>query len=223
MKFPQTVAACKDSQKSLWAIGDALRVECPIGKSGVKDKSHDLIKDAAKEVAEHCGKAAYSLGMLRKLRSTAKEFQGANRLAPVSWTVHDIAGSPEKLTAIIDAAKKAEVDVSASFARKQMKLRNKLPPRPKAATKKKRDLAAHDLYDSIQIKQFEAISAAEEAVKLAKDAAERLFPKGIEVCLSRCVEVINAWQKVAQALRKGQDRPTTQTKLLVVGGDDEAA
>jgi hypothetical protein len=231
LEFPQTVAACKAAEKSQWDIGDAIKDECGIGVSGRNDGSYDRIKEAAKEVAEHCG-VTYTLSTLRKMRYVSSMFPGGTRVPLIPWKIHLIAGTPEKLQEIRDAAKTQDKKLTTGFV-KQFKKKN-LPPVPPQfkSLKKKIKPADYTSFDKIYHEQLEAMVAAEKTLPMVEDIAERLPDEGVNLSLGFCVEVINMWQQVAQVLRS-QNRPGTTTpklrevnlskpKLVVVGDDDAA-
>jgi hypothetical protein len=103
-KFPLTLAAVKRGETSLWDIGDALIKECgPPGEQGAKNGSYDRVGAAQGYLAQQ----GYELSVsyLRMLRKTAFDFPKGRRQPLHSFSVHTAAGTPERLAALIKAAK----------------------------------------------------------------------------------------------------------------------
>jgi polyhydroxyalkanoate synthesis regulator phasin len=117
LKFPKTIAAVKSAESSPWVIGKALCDECPVGDSGVKTGSHDRLQEVADEIMQECPNAeGYSISHLQKLRRVAKNFEGCSNRAACSWFTCRVAGTPERLQKVVDAAKAEGKKVTAEYA-----------------------------------------------------------------------------------------------------------
>lgn len=95
--YPLTLAAAKKNEGSLWEIGDALLKECPI--DGVPGK---LVEACEYLQANGCD---YDLPWLSRLRQVAYAFPPNSRRKELAFKVHEQAGSPAMLTAIVKGAK----------------------------------------------------------------------------------------------------------------------
>jgi hypothetical protein len=201
LNFPKTVAACKTAQKSLWAIGDALVKECPLGIRGHKDGSTDRIKECAQEVAEQCGVDMYGLQMLRKLRTVSAAFPDGTRVPSISWAVHRSAGDKNTLNGLVEAAKKEDKPLTTSYANKQLKT-------AKTKAKRRAGTALHTSYEKILDAQIAAGDMGKQAMTIIEEIAERLPDEGVEKLLEMCDQIVNKWNEVAKTLRsRGEAMP----------------
>jgi flagellar biosynthesis GTPase FlhF len=106
-KYPLTLAAAKKGESSLWEIGDALVVECPL------DSEHGKINEAARELQSNgCD---YHERTLSNIRATASAFPKSRR-RDFSFSVHDEAGSPEMLDGVVKGAPKGTL-ISRDYVR----------------------------------------------------------------------------------------------------------
>jgi hypothetical protein len=98
--FPLTLSAANDAEKSQWAIGDALVMECgPPGGDHSNNGASAKIAAVAKFLAEN-GRE-FSESYLRRLRQVAFSFSDVQTRSSVSWNAHEAAGTPEILDAIM--------------------------------------------------------------------------------------------------------------------------
>jgi flagellar biosynthesis GTPase FlhF len=183
--FPLVLAAVRKAaeaeRRSQWAIGDALIKEIGPPVNGAHDKR---LSQCAKELAAEGYN--YTVGYLRALRNVAFSFVSTLRRADVIWGVHRIAGTPERLEALIKTARgKRLTDV---YARKLMNAardeekRRRMAAREKATAERER---ARRKREEAERNEREAVSEAEkkkhktaqhEAAKqeaAAKEAEER--------------------------------------------------
>jgi hypothetical protein len=104
MEFPKTLAAIEAADKCQWKIGDALLAEIPWGGSGKKNNEIDKLQRCAQELKKHGHN--YATATLSKYRATAHNFSSRGARVPgVSYSVHEEAGSPEMLDAIMKVTK----------------------------------------------------------------------------------------------------------------------
>jgi site-specific DNA-cytosine methylase len=96
--FPRTLKAAEASERSQWAIGDALLKEADDRQSGERGMN------AVSKELEANG-IELSAGYLAALRATALAFP-ANRRHALPWKVHSVAGTPDTLDVIVRGAKK---------------------------------------------------------------------------------------------------------------------
>jgi hypothetical protein len=178
-------AAESQVSEAKWALGDALIAECgPPGKSGVRTKAYSLLKQAA-AVLKKMG-LRYSFDHLRDLRQVAHQHPPGERSpAEASWSVHWVAGSPEKLRKIIDAAKAAGKELTVKFARRWIKAdKHSKDPRPD-----------HDAADTAI---FE-----EELIKVAAESARQFeallkSPHLPKIDPRRASDIVDRWDVVVQ-------------------------
>jgi hypothetical protein len=89
-------------------IGDLLIVIVgKIGPHGAHNRSHELLRQIAKAIAEAYGDRAkrYGYEFLKQLRSVASRFPEGTRVPSEPWVVHRIAGNPKTLNGALDWAK----------------------------------------------------------------------------------------------------------------------
>jgi hypothetical protein len=104
MEFPKTLAAIEASDKCQWKIGDALLAEIPWGGTGKNNKETIKLQKCEKELRDHGHD--YATTTLKKYRETSHNFKGAGARVPgVSYSVHQEAGSPEMLDAVLKVTK----------------------------------------------------------------------------------------------------------------------
>lgn len=102
-RFPKTVAACRQTERSMWDIGDALLEEAgPPPSASVKNGSYVAMDEVVEELEEAgCDTALFSVSWLAMLRTTAWNFPVSKRRAKISFSVHRIAKTPEILGEIV--------------------------------------------------------------------------------------------------------------------------
>jgi hypothetical protein len=164
-KFPLTLAAVKKGESSLWDIGDALIKECgPPSEHGRRNGSLNKLEAASGYLRENGG-YDYSVTTLSYMRTTAFNFQIAERQSGLSFAVHRAARTPERLEAIIAGAAKG-TKITADYVEKVLQaqaLQEEMKREADAeAARKKREKA--------EAKEAEAKRKAAEA----KDEAERV-------------------------------------------------
>jgi len=92
IKHPRALAIAKRGESALWDMGDYL-IE-------VSNK----VSEVSEELIEH-GYVQYSLSYMYQILQTAKAFPESSRARNMSWTTHNVAGSPNVLEAVVAAAK----------------------------------------------------------------------------------------------------------------------
>jgi flagellar biosynthesis GTPase FlhF len=99
-KFPHTLAAAKDAEKSQWAIGDALVEECgPPGDDHANNGGSKRIAAAAKFLGTNG--LEYSESYLRRLRQVAFAFSDVRTRTSASWNAHEAARTPKIIDSIL--------------------------------------------------------------------------------------------------------------------------
>src|SRR5215831_1198547 len=113
VKFPKTLKAAMTAERSQWAIGDALAKEAEekfTGTYGLDACAAELFENGID----------YSADYLGRLRGIAIAFpEGDRQVLP--WSVHEEAGNPETLKAVVAAAKKTGDKVTKWFVREALK------------------------------------------------------------------------------------------------------
>jgi hypothetical protein len=102
VQFPQTLAAAKKHDVSLWELGAALEKECPVGESGVDNQSGSKLTQCSEELKRHG--LEYTPASLHRIRTISKAYPNATRVAPLSFAVHRAAGTPDMLEKIVARA-----------------------------------------------------------------------------------------------------------------------
>ena len=108
VKYPLTLAAVKKSENAQWAIGDALVAE-------VRGDRFQSVSDELK-----ANGFEYATVWLSAMRRIAKKFAREDRNPKLGFKVHEVAGSPKLLNAIIAAAEAKGVACSKRFAEAYM-------------------------------------------------------------------------------------------------------
>jgi hypothetical protein len=206
-RIPKTLAAVKQLDLDQWEIGDALNLECGVGRPV-------SFREAAEELADK-GYGEYSISYLSRLANTAASFPKVARRATFSWSAHCEAGSPAMLKAIVDAAKEEKVKPTAELARSFVK---KAREREDAAEEDEieRKLAGVSRGTGVPspppepnmvLKGIEWVNAGERA-RMAAEKAEQeiservLDPELIEDVAESWLAAANACRAVADAARK---------------------
>jgi transcription-repair coupling factor (superfamily II helicase) len=97
-KYPLTIAAAKKGESSLWEIGDALLIECPLDSE--RGKIAEVARELQQSGCEHASKRLY------EYRKTAATFPPQFRLNGIAFFAHSRAGSPDMLSAIVSGTAK---------------------------------------------------------------------------------------------------------------------
>jgi hypothetical protein len=105
IKHPRALAIAKRGESALWDMGDYLIEVAGKPKTDrTNDGSYAKIDEVSTELIEH-GYPQFSTGYMARLRVIAHAFHAPHRERSVSWTAHEMAGSPEVLQVVIAAAK----------------------------------------------------------------------------------------------------------------------
>jgi len=111
IKHPRALAIAQKGESAKWEMGDYLLEVAGKPKGDTtNDGSIRAIKEVSDELIAH-GFPDYSVPFMSQLRLTAHNFPAFDRVKGVSWTAHQVAGSPEMLQATIVAAKEQGRDV----------------------------------------------------------------------------------------------------------------
>ena len=107
-QFSRLLAAVEQGEHAQWKIGDALIAECgpPPTAIGKFDKRAIARIEQAAQFLYERGHEQYSVITLRQLRDTAFSFPKSRRHPHLSFGVHDSAGSPDVLDAIVAGSKR---------------------------------------------------------------------------------------------------------------------
>jgi hypothetical protein len=100
VKHAEALAIAQRGSSVNWDMGDYLLSVAGKPQYGNGDK----IAEVSEELVEH-GFAQYTQGYMMTLRNVAFDFPIPNRVQNVAWTTHQVAGTPEVLSAVIEAAK----------------------------------------------------------------------------------------------------------------------
>jgi flagellar biosynthesis GTPase FlhF len=193
-QFPRTLAAVKKGENSLWNIGDALIEECgPPSKLGIQNGDYQKLEKVSAYLAENGG-YAYSTNRLSALRTVAYNFQNSERKFEYSWSVHQAAGNPATLNAIVAAAPKG-TRISEPYIEKILE------------AKHQEALAAHNAEAEKRKEVLEKAQKAEAAARKkereAQDEAERArAAKAATKAAERAAEAAKEAKKVRRAPKK---------------------
>lgn len=113
LKYPKTIEACRDHQRSLWDIGDALVEETKDRKESLKDVAIELQENG---LCTANGKL-YTVKSLWDIRQIAESFSRSKRKSNLSFTHHREAKTPEALGIAIELAKKSDEILTCNFVR----------------------------------------------------------------------------------------------------------
>jgi len=111
IKHPRALAIAQKGESAKWDMGDYLLEVAGKPKGDTtNDGSMKAIKEVSDELIGH-GFPDYSIPFMSQLRYVSHAFGASDRVRGVSWTAHQVAGSPELLQATIAAAKEQGRDV----------------------------------------------------------------------------------------------------------------
>jgi hypothetical protein len=176
-KFPLTLAAVKKGESSLWDIGDALIKECgPPSKNGIKDGGSSRL-GAASEYLRENGGYDYGVSALKDIRITAFNFRPLARDPGLSFAVHRLARTPERLQAIIAGAAKG-TKITCDYVEKVLQaqaLQEEMKREADAEAARKKRERAEEKEAEAKRKEAEAKDEAQrvKAAKKAKEAEEK--------------------------------------------------
>lgn len=162
--FPNVLAAVEAREKhkvdldsrDIWAIADAIRLDCRTQQSAARDTERKLVALSAE--LKRLGYKEYNTSYLRQMLNTADAFPRGRRQAGVLFTIHRVAGSPDFLDWVVE---ECGTDVS---KRDVEKLRKRWRELEKQQRKKQYEEA----------KDEERRATTPDAKKKAKDKVEEL-------------------------------------------------
>ncbi len=199
-KFPLTLAAAKDAEKSQWAIGDALVEECgPPGDDHANNGGSKRIAAAAAFLGANGLELSESY--LRRLRQVAFAFPDVRTRTSVSWNAHEAAGTPKILDSILEGLPKGTKPTGAIVKaardrayveerREREAARDRAAAEEKAARVEQRE-AADAIWTATNEHEREAaerqvLAASERAEKASEEMARNnVAPKHREVSIWR--------------------------------------
>lgn len=105
VKHAEALAIAARGNSVNWDMGDyLLRVAGRPSTDHGHNGSFKVIKEVADTLSEN-GYPEFSTPYMSRLRAIADAFPSSHRVRSVSWTTHEVAGTPEVLDAVIEAAK----------------------------------------------------------------------------------------------------------------------
>ena len=175
----------------LWALGDALVVECRApGEDGIRTGSDERIRQAAKVLKTNG--VDYSFEHLRELRRVAAAFSAGERSPALAWSIHNAAGTPENLKKVL---RYAETHPKFKVTARSVEafLRNKPP---KTDDGPERDRAREDFIDAA-VRAQELPDYAEGRISdyvdgLSKSERDELFVEA-----TKAADRSDKWRKIA--------------------------
>jgi hypothetical protein len=177
-----------------WRIGDALVAECgPPGRKGANTGTKKRLNKITAEL-KRAGFGHWTLAVLRKLRTVASAFPDATRIASVSISVHQTAGNPTTLIAIMEAAGDQCLTVALA---KKLKKRIEL-----SCSTINTDAADVAILESRFTKTLSDIARLIDALQRKIDQIE---PERAHDLAKRCMKVAARAQEIA-ALLRGEQR-----------------
>jgi len=156
-QFPRTLKAAEASERSQWAIGDALIAETEDRQTGPRG-----LRAVEKELRDNG--VELGLGYLSSLRHCAETFPPRRRHA-LPWKVHEAAGNPNTLDVIVKDAKKTGAKVTIWYVYDVLKAH--------AAEERAKRQEAEDAARKEMAKAEAEERKARERVRDAKSESER--------------------------------------------------
>jgi hypothetical protein len=218
MKYPETAAAARKAEKSLWAVGDALLQEIPWTARNVESRLVECAAELKQQGIVGVLGNSYTVRGLQTLRQAAYRFKVEDRkIGGMEITPHvaQAAGSPAMMQKAIEAAAQEGVPVTERVAAKvrkgahhAVKRAERHVPKPERKnTKEMRSSAAQvPAAEARRHANVLGISTlADKAIKLGEEftmkiAVEDLTDDEIDELTADVDRVIDAWQLARQAV-----------------------
>lgn len=141
--FKDVLDAIRASDQSQWDIGDKV-LECvPIGDSGINDGGGERLEALASYLAQH-GFTSYTASYLRQMRRISANFPSGSRRTTLSYSVHRLAGDPQRLKALVAATpegRKLNDDIAQTINREWREKESKVVDAKKEKAKEKLEAA----------------------------------------------------------------------------------
>lgn len=202
-RIPKTLAAVMRHDSDQWEIGDALREECyPNGQL--------TYEEAAEELA-HKGYGHYSGQYLGKLARTAIAFPKRSRRDHLSWAIHNEAGTPENLKAIVDGTKEEGTKLTRDIVRSVVKFQReqeekaedeeaaaRIDPRASRGS----GVPSKPVPMPVIVVSLELTGNARKATKLAQESVEAIKGRVLQLDRESIQDLREAWLEASNACRE---------------------